>query len=768
MSLNKTFDGFVSEENGTLANGTVSYQGFFYKVNGSSSPSTWNNVRTVETGGSAGYYNINLGDADWLSQTGTAAAGDIIVIVFWKGGSDRTANCSILQEWGAFEITMTSADTYTNPTQVKSNIIPNLIWTLTANGWVGVSYGTTNSSNDIHNWTWSSTTMYHWYTRYGQTIFSINKVNNSDYYWGDTSSTLDIPGAGTASHTWTAAGIYDVDIVIEDECGATVTGTKQIQIKWKAPTADITMTPAVPDPNEVVTFEWTGTDVDNTITTIDWVIHDSGGYGSTDTTTTGLAKSATVPHTDGIGTDWCSQSGNSGAFTNPGVHNVEIVIHYYDGFSMQTINYDEDFNQGIFTGPTVSFDQVPAQATVTSGVKFVNTSTNTSRVGLGLPDCAEYDWTWTDDGVTTDYLDKTYSYELQHIPTSPNCQVKLCANWSDGWDTQQTCVEEDVVFATTVTVTPVDCYYDLYVVGTSSDGSVTGYNWTIASGISQTGPWSTIWTTPTGVEQQDKTICFTDVGWYNITGYVHGTGATTSDNEILYIDEVCPETVVSGVCTNIIWNGTGVLDEGGDWGHSKSGTETAGSMHTGTNGLDATGLKKNDKIWFSNQHGDNISEYDMLIVWANMRSWASGKEMNLKFHSLGSPGGWSDAVSLGDYIDMSMFNTWQRAIIPLSRFDLINYNRVDTLEFESNGSMGLYLDDIALTVGTTVPIAGYDMYGTEVGGRKLTAKPLEPSVKPDEFPGTPSKKAVDIDLRPSMKGRGAETSPVLYPKPINL
>ena len=769
MALNKTFDGFCSEESGSVADGTVSYQAYFRKVNGSSSPSQWNDVRTVESAGSAGYYNCNLGDNDWLGQTGTAAAGDIIVIVFWKGGSDRTANCSVLQEWGAFELTMTSADTYTNATQVKSNIIPDLIWTFTANGWVGVSYDSTNSSNDTHSFTISGTTMYHWYTRYGQVINDVNQVNNTDYFWGDFTSDLDVPGAGTASHSWSAAGTYDIDIVIEDECEATVTGTKQIQIKWNAPTADITMTPGTPDPNEVVTFEWTGTDVDNQITTIDWVINDSGGYGNTDTTTTGLAKSATVPHAGGIGTDWCGQGENAGAFTNPGTHNVEIVIHYWDGFDTQTINYDEDFSQGIFSGPTVSFNQDPAQATVTSGVKFTNTSTSISRVGLGLDDCDEYDWTWTDDGVPTDYLDKPYSYELEQTPTSANCQVKLCANWSDGWDTQQTCVEEDVVFATDVTVTPVDCYYDLSVIGTSSNGSVSGYSWVIASGTTQSGGWTTIWTTPTDMEQQYKTICFADLGWYNITGYVHGTGATTSDNEILYVDEVCPETVISGaICTNIIWNGTGPLDEGGDWDHSKSGTEAAYAARSGTNGLDATGLKKNDQIWFSSQQGDDISEFDMLIAWVNMRSWVYSDEMNVRFQSLGSPGEWSDTISLGDYIDMSMLNVWQRALIPLSRFNLVNYDDVKTLEFESYDNMGMYLDDISLTVGVPIPIGPYDVYSEEFGERALSATPIRPAVKPDEFPETPSKKVIDIDLKPSMKGRSAETSPVLYPKPINL
>ncbi len=65
---------------------------------------------------------------------------------------------------------------------------------------------------------------------------------------------------------------------------------------------------------------------------------------------------------------------------------------------------------------------------------------------------------------------------------SQYCQVELCANWSDGWATHETCVQESVAFATLVTVSPIDCYYNLNIIGTSGDGTVSGYSWTVASG----------------------------------------------------------------------------------------------------------------------------------------------------------------------------------------------------------------------------------------------------------------------------------------------
>jgi len=541
MALTKTFDGFVSKDSGSLANADVKYQAFFYKVNAGSSDSKWNGVRTAEGGLSKGYYSFDLGNPDFLGQNGSVAPGDIVVVVFWSGTpltDDRNNSCSVLNEWGAFEITMTSADVYTNQAQTKINIVPILDWGLPLSGVVNTSYIATNSSHDIHSWVWSSTNMYHWYDRYGQIINAVNYINNTDYDWDDGNQDNNLPGDADKSHQWISASSYAVEIVIEDECSATVTGTRTIDIRWRPPVPNIEMTPATPDPNTAVEFQWTGEDIDGRITSIDWEIVDSGGYGNTNTTTSG-AWDDVILHSEGLGTDWCGQAGNSAAFTNPGDHDVNITYHWFDGFDWQHDTYSETFTQDRFTEPVVGFTQVPAQAVMASGVKFINTSTNTSRVGLGLPDCYEYDWRFTDDGVATDYLDKPKTYELEVVPGSVDCQTRLCGWWSDGWDTKTTCVTENIPFTTTVIVTDKDCYNHLEVYGTSGDGTVTGYSWTISSGTSVLGPWTEVWTSPTGTEQQEKDINFCTVSWYHVEGFVYGTGATTSDYRVLYVDEVC-------------------------------------------------------------------------------------------------------------------------------------------------------------------------------------------------------------------------------------
>lgn len=667
MALNITINGYVYQDNGALAGNTVRYQAFFYPNGTASSAEKWNSVRVSEA---TSYWNLNLGDADFLGQTGTVLDNSRVLLVYWKGTTnDRNDVCSNMSEWGATELVIDGSSVYSFNTQVKLNQLPNLIWSFPDNGLVDTDYSSTNTSYDTHSWVFGSVTMSHWYTRYGETIFDVNQVDYTNYDWDDGDQDNGLPGASTSIHQWDTAGTYDVDIEVVDKCGGTVSGTETIEIRYRAPIPNIICNEAVGQfietPNTVVTFDYNGTDIDDRITSIDWTINDSGVYGNTNTTDTinrddtmdhdnGLGtswpgesansgaftnpgshvvaivihwndgfnnltinyqetftqrrfdvapvpnitcpeavgqnittpdtivsflysgtdaedriqdidwivnddsdtldtklKTETMYHTNGTGTSWCSHSASSGAFTDSGNHVVEIDVNWHDGWEIQTVNYDETFYQQKFSGPTVSFNQVPALAVMASGVKFVNTSTDTSRVGLGLPDCVEYDWRFTDGGVNTNYLDKPFTYELEVIPGSVDCSTRLCANWSDGFETQQTCVTENVPFETTVIVTEEYCYHNLEIYGTSDDGTITGYSWTVSSGISETGPWSEVWSSPTGLDQQEKDVNFCSVSWYRIDGFVYG-GGTTTDSEVLYIDEVCAsgtgEVVAVAIC----------------------------------------------------------------------------------------------------------------------------------------------------------------------------------------------------------------------------
>lgn len=761
MAVNITLTGNLYDGNGVMFTGAeIYYQAYFYKVNSGSSSSTWSDPRISILG----QYNFNLADSDLLTTAGNASSGDVVMIVFWKGTStDRLSDCSSLEEWSVLRVVlgtgpgMLSSDTYVNEAQVKPNICPNLSWNLQATGLVSTSVTATNSSTDTHQWTFMGTTFYQrntWYT----TLMTINAVDNSVYSWGDTTQDT-VAGAGNGSHSWSAPGDYDISLVIEDECGCTVTGTDQIRIYNRAPVPNIVMTPSNPDPNTPVSFQYTGTDVDDTITNISWLIGDDGTYGSTDTFSDTNARDDIVPHTDGLGTDWCGTGGASGAFTNPGTHTVAIEISWWDGFTTQSIIYSENFTQARFTGPTVDFTQDPPEADLLTQATFTNASTNVERVGTALPDCTEYDWTWTDNGTPEVITDQPFSYELVKSPTTADCQVELCASWNDGWDSHYTCVEKDVVFGTVVTISEEDCFFSLNIIGTSGDGSVTGYSWTVASGISETGPWVDTWTTPTGIDQNDKKVCFTAIGWYRITGYVYGTGATTSDSETLYIDVVCPSTTSGIEVISHIWNGTGALDVGGDWIHQHYGTESTTAAHTGTNGLDASGMTRNDKIWFNDPSSTvDGNLYDALVMWVNVREWQANKDVTVELHTLA---GANVSVNLSRYLTTDATNFWQKVSIPLTHFGNTGSFNIDRLRLWPTGNIGLWLDDIYFSMGAIVgiPVCDPVIESDEFGTMAISAVEIKPSMQAKEQDNVPDASITFVDTKPNFQAKEVEIKP---------
>ena len=346
MSLNISFAGFVYDKDSILGNANIYYQAYFYSNGTASSSSKWNSTKIIEP---TGYFSFNLGDGDFLSQTGSALPGSKVVLVFWKGSSDRTSGCSLLTEWGATEVNIDGSDTYVLNTQTMDNINPNLIWstTIPVHPYVDTNYQVINSSNDEHQWTFNTVTMYHWYLRYGQVINGPNFIDHTNIYWGDGSQSLNLGNSSGGIHSWNSSGIYDIDIEVFDGCGAVSSGTVNFRTYWHPPVPNITMSPSIPLPNEAVSFIYSGTDIDNRIISIDWIIEDDGAYGTTNTTVT-ENRDNPVNHTAGIGTDWYNQPPISGAFTNSGDHNVSISITWNDGFTDQIMYFDKNFIQAFY------------------------------------------------------------------------------------------------------------------------------------------------------------------------------------------------------------------------------------------------------------------------------------------------------------------------------------------------------------------------------------------------------------------------------------
>jgi len=729
MALNKTFSGFAYLNDGSLGTDTVKYQALFYPNGTASSPTTWNNVRITE---SSSYWNLNLGDADFLGQEGVALENAKIVIVFWTGNtSDRNSLCigsSRLIEWGATEVTLTSSDVYTLDIQVKNNILPKLVWSFNNNGLVDASYVAINNSYDVHNWDFNGTSMHHYRTRYGENIQLINTIVESVYDWDD--GTVDVlPGTTNGSHSWDTAGNYTVTIKVIDECSEYTIDTEIIQVKFNAPIPNILCYQAVANdiltPNTLVSFKYSGTDPDNRITKIDWVIEDQGNFGNTPTSIDGADKDDVAYHTKGKGTSWCGNPATPGAFTNPGDHTIRIVIYWNDGFNDLTITYTEIFKQRLFNGPHLSFTQDPLKALLNNEVEFTNTSTNTSRVGTGLPDCTEYDWLFKQEGQIVDEVaDVSFNYKYKIIPDNVDAIIGLRAHWNDGWHNKTSYIEDNIIFDTTVTVTPEDCYYVLDIIGTSLDGTISGYSWeiykdTTTSGV---GPWDLIWESPVAIDQKVKKIGFTDVGYFKVIGYIYG-GGTTSDDESLFIDEVCPVEA-----EEVIWDGTGLLDRPTDWTRLGYGREAEYARYSGTNGLDARGLHTK-QIVFVHPTGVDIYNHESLTMYIKLYSSNPINDITVKMKT--KSGTYSEELKLSNYIKLEEVNTWQRAIINIEDFGALD-DVVSSIILTGHYASSIYLDNVYLSATKVfykaVQVCGVDMVGTSAGAIHIEGDEVLPVV----------------------------------------
>lgn len=732
MALNKTINGFVYLDDGTKAMSSVKYQAFFYRNGTASSPDKWNSVRLCED---SGYWSFNLGDSDFITQDGLALTNSKVVIVFWKGNTfDRNADCSVLEQWGATEVTITSSDVYIIDVQVRNNSSPNLVWSFPNIGFVNQIYSSSNSSYDVNYWYFGSTLMYHWYSRYGQLIQNINSIITTSYFWGDATYSLDLAGVAIGSHSWDSPGDKIVTAVIEDGCGTTVTGTRTISIFYDEPVPSIIchQGDVVTTPNTQVTFKYDGTNDNNTITKIVWTINDEG-Y-STEYTSYNVDE--VINHVNGVGTTWYNQSNVVGAFSNPGDHIINIDVYWYDGYSTNIISYQKIITQSKFNGPILSFEQEPAEIVLGDLVILSNSTTNTSRVGTGTYN-NKFDWEIVSSN-TLNIDDVNLEYEVNITPDNDNYSVSLCANWNDGWEDRITCITKSLIFKPDMYIQTEDCFYNVYLLGTTPNGSVSAYSFEVYKDLSDandgSGPWDLIWSSPIDINQNNKKLCFTSLGYYKIVGYIHGDTDTISLFKLQEISVVCPTEAY-----DYIWNGTGSLDFYGDWDHLGHGTEESYAKHSGTNGLHVNNNNANFK--FDSKSISNITDFDILSFWINVRSWESGKNLELYLTNQGENIN-GVVINVNNYIITTFPNEWQRVLIPLDDFALDSFN-VRALNFNSKGSIDIYLDDIMFIIGAivtkTIAIQNPTIESHELGEKIITSREFKPSMKVNpttrSFPG---------------------------------
>ena len=587
MALNINFSGNVYRHDGTIGNNDIYYRVYFRKVNASSSNSQWDTYKSVEGQTrkceSTGFFSFNLGDAGILTQDGVVNDNDEVIVTFFidenDSSNDDKDSCS-LTEIGSYKWILTGASVYTKDMQLIStdeNINPDVKpslseWRLNNTGPGGSSDGRVytlynySSANcaPVSKTEYTTTkggTMYHWWKEGSEIINDGFRITKREYDFDDGLGFQTLSDIG--QYQWTTAGVRHNKLRLTTCFGNTnesVIGSTDIVLRvfWRQPVPDISCLQAVSGhiqiPDTVVTFQYNGTDPDDKISTIDWFIED----GSYDTNSTGHSKGDTISHTNGPGTSWFGHSASSGAFGNPGIHNISIIIHWdngIDGTNTPTISFDKDFIQDVFSGPSLDFFQDPVLANIDQPLDATNTSTNISRVGTGGSG-EEYDWEFDDDGHVSSVLNKPYSYVYTIIPTTINSKITLYAHWNNGFEDKLSSVTKNVIFSTRVDIIEgyyedASCVYAFFISGSSTGGgNPTGYRWEVyydPDGINEL-----IWTSPTNLDQQYKRFYFPKIGKYRIVGFVSGAGSETTAHKDIDITKVCTgggeggETIILG------------------------------------------------------------------------------------------------------------------------------------------------------------------------------------------------------------------------------
>ncbi len=213
--LNISFTGDLFRSNNTPISSTeIRYRGFFYQVNGSSSSSTWNNIKLSETG----QYNINLGDGDWLTQDGIASPGDKVLLLFWIPNSSYQDDVN-LTEWCFIEHTLTSDSVYVQNVRLEVHHHPTCSFIQTGDYVNEPIIISDNGCHDRYQYEYDGMIHFHDYTRYNEDLFKMNllPLDTLDIDWGDGNHTTNESLIYTPwNHIYTSPGDYTITCIIQN------------------------------------------------------------------------------------------------------------------------------------------------------------------------------------------------------------------------------------------------------------------------------------------------------------------------------------------------------------------------------------------------------------------------------------------------------------------------------------------------------------------------------------------------------------------------
>lgn len=218
MALNKTFTcNVIKDENENDIN--CYYQGYHVRTG------TWNDVRFSDYN----QYSCNLGDGDWLTQTGEVFTGDTVILVFWN--SNEGNRSGLKDRLCTISLTLTEDSTYVNDVQLRPKTAPQCGFTFNDNTpTINNEISAIPSTNDNFTYTYNGILHYHYRELSNELIFdSIGNINLK-YDWDEGNSWEDF-----TSYTYTTIGDYNVSQRATNSYSLSKICTQALRIKYNPP-----------------------------------------------------------------------------------------------------------------------------------------------------------------------------------------------------------------------------------------------------------------------------------------------------------------------------------------------------------------------------------------------------------------------------------------------------------------------------------------------------------------------------------------------------
>lgn len=240
------------ENDGTTRIADVKAHAYFYKVNGSSSSSTWDGAIRLTNG--FGQVSFNLGDSSFLTSEGKIDNGDIVLITAWLATNNNTSiddkssqtSGEIIGCVNFIHVVDTSSSSW-----VENFVLPdvkpptcNISWptsTLTGHSFTIGNTSTVNEGPFTYNvGNVNRSDLYQNFTKYSQNLFLGRQIKESFYQLQETNSMES--GTTDFTYSWVDAGVYNSYVRVYNYLGYYCESTKSYTVKYNQPTIDFDFT----------------------------------------------------------------------------------------------------------------------------------------------------------------------------------------------------------------------------------------------------------------------------------------------------------------------------------------------------------------------------------------------------------------------------------------------------------------------------------------------------------------------------------------------